>query len=829
MPEMPIDPEFGRFIEGITNTPDGGAVIDIDMEESDVEELEDGSAIVNLDTKTPRDNTDFYDNLAETLDIGDLQSICLRYVELVEKDKEDRKERDKKYAEGLKRSGLGDDAPGGATFTGASKVAHPVLAEACVDFAARAIKEMFPPDGPTRTKILGDVTPEKTEKAERKRDYMNWQLTEQIEEFRDEQEQMLTQLPMGGSQYMKLWFDEKKKRPCAEFVPVDKIHLPAAAVNFYTAQRVTEEHNISQYEFEARINSGLYRDVNFIRASMTPEETAAEKANDKIEGVSVSENIDGLRTVYHIYCWMELEDDGKAGGEMAPYILMIDELDNKVLGLYRNWEEGDETMAKLDWLIEFKFIPWRGAYAIGLPHLMGDLAGALTGALRALLDSAHINNAATLLKLKGGKLSGQSDQVDVTQVMEIEAAPGIDDIRKVAMPMPFNPPSPVLFQLLGFLQTAAKGIVTTSEEKIADLNAQTPVGTTQALIEQGAAVFSAIHARLHTSQKRLLQVLGRINRWYLEDQLRSEIVADLPIETSDFEKNSDVIPVSDPHIFSETQRMAQNQAVVAYMDKYPSLFDPRAVVSRVLKQMKVPNVNELMPNAIKPMEMNAADENAAMALGKPAFAYPDQDHLAHIQSHLDFATDPVLGGSPIMAGACIPQSIEHIKQHILLWYQSQVTQYAVGETGIDLQKYGELKMSKAIDQTVAVATAHVKMDAQQVFAQVMPILQQLSQQYAQMQSAQTNLQAAAMRDPEAAAVLQASMAETQRRAMRDQADMKMETDKLQVDIAMNAENNLTKERMKEADLTVDELRLQAEQQRTAEKLQQAAQRNLGRM
>ena len=174
MPEMPIDQDFGRFIEGITSTPDGGVVIDIDMEDSDVEEMEDGSAIVNLDSKTPRDDTDFYDNLSETMDVGELQDIALRYLELIDKDKEDRKERDKKYAEGLKRSGLGEDAPGGATFTGASKVAHPVLAEACVDFAARAIKEMFPPDGPTRTKILGDVTPEKTEKAERKRDYMNW-------------------------------------------------------------------------------------------------------------------------------------------------------------------------------------------------------------------------------------------------------------------------------------------------------------------------------------------------------------------------------------------------------------------------------------------------------------------------------------------------------------------------------------------------------------------------------------------------------------------------------------------------------------------------------
>jgi chaperonin GroES len=174
---------------------------------------------------------------------------------------------------------------------------------------------------------------------------------------------------------------------------------------------------------------------------------------------------------------------------------MIDELDNEVLGLYRNWEEGDETFTKLDWLIEFKFIPWRGAYAIGLPHLIGGLSAALTGALRALLDTAHINNSATMLKLKGAKISGQSQQIEVTQVTEIEGAPGVDDVRKIAMPMPFNQPSPVLFQLLGWLDNAAKGVVSTSEEKIKDVNANAPVGTTQALIEQGAKVFSSIHCK----------------------------------------------------------------------------------------------------------------------------------------------------------------------------------------------------------------------------------------------------------------------------------------------------------------------------------------------
>ena len=213
---------------------------------------------------------------------------------------------------------------------------------------------------------------------------------------------------------------------------------------------------------------------------MDPEPTGPQKANDKIEGRSPNDNEDGVRRVYHTYTWLEIEGDRYSKGKLAPYILMIDELETEVIGLYRNWEEGDETMDKLDWIVEFKFIPWRGAYAIGLPHLIGGLSAALTGALRALLDSAHINNAATMLKLKGAKLSGQSQQVEVTQVAEIEAAPGVDDVRKIAMPFPFNPPSPVLFQLLGWLTTAAKGVVTTAEEKIADVNAQTPVGTTQA-------------------------------------------------------------------------------------------------------------------------------------------------------------------------------------------------------------------------------------------------------------------------------------------------------------------------------------------------------------
>jgi len=827
--EFPIDQEYNRFVGGQPQDQDEEVAVDMpDMDDSELEELPDGSVVVKLDTKGPMEDEDFYANLAESDHINplDIDGLALRYIELVEKDKNARKQRDKQYEEGIKRTGMGNDAPGGANFNGASKVVHPVMAEACIDFASRAIKEMFPPDGPTKTKILGDVTEDKTVIAERKSDFMNWQLTEQIEEFRDEQEQMLTQLPLGGSQYIKLWYDEKKRRPCAQFLPIDNVLLPYAAGNFYTAQRFTEVDDISDFEFKQRVAAGLYRDTALTRATMDPEMTAAQKATNKVEGKSENDNDDGLRRVYHVYTWLQLDDDPVTKGELAPYILMIDDLSSEVIGLYRNWEEGDETMTKLDWIIEFKFIPWRGAYAVGLPQLIGGLSAALTGALRALLDSAHINNAATLLKLKGGKISGQSQEVEVTQVVEIEGAPGVDDVRKIAMAMPFNPPSPVLFELLGWLTNAAKGVVTTAEEKIADVNSNTPVGTTQALIEQGAAVFSSIHARLHESQGRVLKVLSRINRWYLDDMRRGEVVEDLDIKREDFARVTDVIPVSDPHIFSETQRMAQTQAVMAIMDKNPELFNKRAVIQRFLKQIKVPGINEIMTDVPPPVKMDSANENVAMAIGQAAFAYPEQDHLGHIQAHLDFAKSPIFGGNPIIAPAYLPKAVEHIKQHLVLWYLNRMNGYVQKSLGEKLPDYDLASDPKAVDKLFALASQHVELDADQTLKGIMPVVQQLVAGLKQFQPQPPMT-------PDAKVLLDTSMAETQRRTNRDQAELQLkdkelaakiqmdmadlqqrqqrDMEEMQLRLAIAMGDNEMKERIETARLTRDAAKLNFEQ------------------
>ena len=747
--------------------------------EEEVIELEDGSVVINYKAKeSPLKNPEFYANLAEDLDSDVLQTLAIEYLDFIDVDKESRKQRDKQYEEGLKRTGLGKDAPGGATFDGASKVVHPVMAEACVDFAASSSKELLPPDGIVRSNIKGEADTVKEKTAGRKVNFLNWQLTEQVPEYRDEMEQLLTQLPLGGSQFLKWRYDGEQARPTCEWVAIDNIILPYASTNFYTSPRVTEVQDITEDAFLQRVEQGIYIDIDTVYSSDAPlnDQTSSQKANNKIEGKEdPSKNIDGLRRIYEITCFMRLDDDSETEGRRAPYIMTIDETTSKVIALYRNWECNDEKLEKLDWYVEFKFIPWRGAYAIGLPQLIGGLSAALTGSLRALLDAAHINNSQTMLKLKGGRIGGQSDRIEPTQVVEIEGAPGVDDVRKIAMPMPFNPPSGVLMELLGWLTAAAKGVVTTAEEKIGEANNNMPVGTAQALIEQGAKVFSSIHARLHRSQAKSLAIISRINHWYLSEM---DNQSGEEIQVRDFAYNNDVRPVSDPNIFSETQRVAQNQALLQMAASAPpGMFDIRAVYRRVLGQLKVPAIDEVLPNPLGAKESNPALENVAMTMGRPAAAYPDQDHVAHIKIHLEYANNPAYGANPVIGPVFTPIALEHIKQHLTLHYlQSMRACVAEAAGGKDtLELHQEKPLDLEAQQALALASQMVSQDSQQTMGPFIQQIQALAQKVQQAQQAQR--QAASEADPTAQVILKTQMAETERKAAESQARMQLETEK----------------------------------------------------
>ena len=775
--------EQGRLDEQTIDDYEEILGLDDDMNlQDDVIEQEDGSVVINyMPTEGPLKDPEFYENLAEVFDEGDLSILAIDFLDLIEIDREARKERDKQYEDGLRRTGLGKDAPGGATFDGASKVVHPVMAESCVDFAASSARELLPPEGIVKSHIRGEETKDRSDIAERKANFLNWQLTEQIQEYRDEMEQMLTQLPLGGSQYMKWRYDYETKRPMCEWVPIDNILLPYASTSFYTSARVTEVQDITEDIYRQRIEQGIYRDIEstYIANIDGVEQSRSKEANDKIEGISKpSENIDGVRRIYEITCFLRLDEDPETEGRRAPYILTIDESTDKVLSLYRNWAYGDEKMEKLDWYVEFKFIPWRGAYAIGLPHLIGGLSAALTGSLRALLDAAHINNSQTMLKLKGGRIGGQSDRIEPTQVLEIEGAPGVDDVRKLAMPLPFNQPSSVLFNLLGWLTDAAKGVVTTSEEKIGDINSNAPVGTTQALIEQGAKVFSSIHARLHRSQAKSLQILSRINHWYLEEMAND---SGEMIEIRDFAVNNDIRPVSDPNIFSETQRLAQAQAILQLANSAPQLYDMREAHLRILRQMKIPNIQEILPNPQGINESNPALENVSMSMGRMAAAYPDQDHLAHIKVHLMYAMDPNYGGSPIMGPSFMPQVLQHIQQHMTLHYlQSMRNHVAEASGGQDVLKlHEERPLDQRSQQALAIAGQLVSQDAHKEFASFMPAIQQLAQKA--QQAHQQQVEQTAMADPTANVIMKTQMAETQRKAQESQAKMQADLQKTEQD------------------------------------------------
>jgi hypothetical protein len=776
--------------EDVIDTPDGGAIVRLD-DDDDME---------------PRSD-DFLANLAEEMPESELQTLAQSYLDLIGKDKEARKKRDEQYEEGLRRTGLGDDAPGGAQFNGATKVVHPMLTEACVDFAARAIKELFPPQGPVKDMIPGEVTADKVKKAKRKTTFMNWQLTVQSSEFRAELEQLLTQVPLGGAQYMKVTWKEDRNRPEFLFVAIDDLYLPFAATNFYTAQRKTHVQYLTAVDYQRRVKSGMYRDVDLGPVSMEPEYSVAEKANNKIEGrEETSYNEDGLRTVYEVYTIAAIEDD-----EALPYIISIDKPSGKVLSIYRNWDELDEAQEELQWFVEFPFVPWRGAYPIGLPHMVGGLAAAATGALRALLDSAHISNSQTMLKLKGGSKGGQSLEIQPTQVMEIEGGMAADDIRKLIMPLPYNQPSPVLFSLLGFLVDAGKGVIRTSMEDIADGNANAPVGTTLAKIEQGMVVFSAIHARLHNSMQKLLAILHRLNAMYLDDEETDVELGEELATRADFEGPLDVVPVSDPNIFSEAQRFAQVQAVAQRAAQFPQLYNLRKVEERILDTLKIPNAKELLNPAMEPKEQNAVNENVAATMGRPIVAFPEQDHIAHLKTHLAYLMSPALGMNPLIAPTFIPAILNHIKEHIAMWYASSIfdlgTEAAGGKDLGDLLK--ELKTAddkRAFDGMLAEAAQIVAQEAGNVFASLPPVIQQ-AQQVMQsfapqppvdpsVQLAQAQLQAQAQRDAQRAQLdaqrLQLTAAQTQQKAQldqaklqqaaaADQADLQMDQAKLQLD------------------------------------------------
>lgn len=772
-------------------------IVQLEDVDNSVEDTEDGGAILRIkNDQDEKVHLEHFANIVDEVDPSMLKEAVSDLMDKIEKDKEAREKRDKQYEEGLRRTGLGDDAPGGAQFTGANKVVHPLLVESCVDFSARFMKEVFPPNGPVKSRVLGVQDHAKIAKGQRKAAFMNWQTTEQMVEFRGELEQLSTQLPLGGGQYMKFMWNPQYKRPISEFIAIDDVYLPFAATNFYTAERKTHVQYVTEMEYQRRVKSGMYRDIG-VGSPDQPEFSQSTKANDKIEGrTDTAYNEDGLRTIFEVYTNLDFGD----GPE--PYIISIDKSSGEGLGLYRNWEPDDQMHRELDWIVEFPFIPWRGAYPIGLTHMIGGLSGAATGALRALLDSAHIQNIPTLLKLKGGP-GGQSLNIQPTEIIEIEGSGMIDDVRKIAMPLPFNGPSPVLFQLLGFLVDAGKGVVQTTFEKLSDQNPNQPVGTTMALIEQGMVVFSSIHSRLHSSMARCFKILHRINSAYLTIEDIEAQESGLEIDPSDFDGPLDIIPVSDPAIFSDTQRFAQTQAIMQRAATMPQMYDARKVEERFLRDMKVPEAEVLQP---KPgsENMDPASENIAATMGRPVYVLPHQDHLAHITTHMAFLKSPLFGSNPVIARTYMYPIATHLRDHLLNYYLVE------SHNAVDMAQKENLIKEDANEQAKVIIQVQQFIEQQLgQFGQELVQVDQAAQQFKpqppmppdnSMQIAQLNAQ------------IQGQA--LQQRAQSDQARLQIEQAKMQQDAALKQAEMAGKDKQSQLEMAREQIRQQGDDQRT---------------
>ena len=814
------------------NSPEDD-VLQIEDEDEDVIDTPDGGAYVKIGDEKPtrESNRGFFENLADTDDpdiLTQLDSIILNLTEKIEDDIEAREDRDKQQEEGVKRTGFDDEKVGGASFTGASRVVHPMIGKACIEFASKVMKELCPPDGPVKDKIIGDVTPKKVARAERKTNHMNWQLTEQIEEFIPTLEQVMSQVPLGGAQYTYMYYDERLERPSTEAVWIDEMILPFGAKSFRSARRRTWVRNLTRDAFDEEVERGWFKESRgaMIPTGQEPERTETQKRQDQVEGQQqTGTNVDDVRQVYQSYVWLSIDFDDQRpeGRTYAPYIVAIDKETGDCLALYRNWDpvvaKKRSVILEVHHFVEWPLLPWRGAAPLSLYHLIGGLSTSATGALRALLDAGHIANSQTLLKLKGlaQGAGGQNITINQTGITEVQGSTMLDDIRKLAMPLPFSPPSPVLFELLGFLSEQGAGMIRTSLDEEPDMSPNAPVGTTMARVEQGMVVFSSIHARMHRAMKQQLSILHRINRDYLTSEAIREDTGQVLALPADYQGPEDVVPVSDPNIFSEMQRYSQLNVIASRSLGNP-IYNQAKVEERLLQGMKIPNPEELLTTPPTPEPEDPVSENVGMALGKPCTAFPNQDHVSHLKVHLGFAMDESLGKNLLIAPQLIPLMLQHLKEHLVLLYAKNmgdmVQAAARGEKMVDYSKDKDPKVAAALARALAVATAFVP-EQRNNYDAVVKAGQALIQLLQQISPPQPQ-------DPTVAAAM-AAKAETDRRAQRDSADIQLKGKELQLKQAgMQQDNALDGAKLK-LDGTVAQGKLSLEGARLQQdgKIQQA--------
>ena len=621
-------------------------------------------------------------NIAEELDEIESNRKAQMLLEAFESDKEARSEWEERYKQGLETlepdGGLTEEEEQRAT-RGLSTVVHPMIAEAATQFNAKAIAELYPSGGPVKTTIVGEPTEELEDQARRVRDYMNYQITQEMPEYFPDLDTMLFQLPLIGHAFKKVYFDSNLERQCSQFVKAEDFVVSPDSKDLQTSSRYSHIIRMPRNDYNRYVESGFYLPIKYVGS----EEDPAGDIGSDIEGVSTYEDTEynEIVTLIEMHVYENFDGiDGYTDNEdnddvvAFPYVVTVDYDSQKIVAVRRNWEEEDEKKLRQDYFVSYRFLPGTGFYGFGLYHLIGGLGKAATGSLRALLDSAAFANMQGGFKLKG-RVTGGELQVNPGEFADLDAT--VDDVNKAIMPLPFKEPSGTLFQLMNAIVQAGQRFASTADLNVGDVNPNAPVGSTVALIEQGSKSFSAIHKRLHFSQGQEFKLIAKNNAKFLPEQFEFSLAGVTQfVNSTDFDAKIDIIPVSDPNVFSTAQRIAQAQSVLQLSQAQPNLYDQYEAHKRMLEAIRIPNIDEVLEKPQEASRIDPVDENMSIMYGKPIRAFPEQDHDSHIAVHMQFLQDPSLGGNP-GARNLQPILIAHIAEHIALLYRQRM-QSAIG-------------------------------------------------------------------------------------------------------------------------------------------------------
>ena len=649
---------------------------------------------------------EFYENLAELMEEQDLDDIAQTVIEKYEADKSSRTEWESMFERGFDLLGLKlEDTT--EPFEGAATAVHPLLIESAVKFQSKASGELFPAKGPVKVQVLGDITDSKQRQANRVQNFMNYQVAEQMPEYFDEAERMLFHLPLLGSAVKKIYYDNSINRPVSEFVPIDQFYVSYYATDLRRADRYTHILYRSPIELAKQINSGMYKDIELPEPTL-PKQSAMSEKMDTVLGLTPSTEHDPQYTLLEQHCYLEIEDYDVA----CPYIVTIEEQSQKVLSIRRNWNEDDITKQKKMFFTHYRFVPGVGFYGLGLIHFLGNLTMSATAAMRSLIDAGQFANLQGGFKAKGVKVVGDNDPIAPGEFKEVEAT-GMDLNKSIVM-FPYKEPSGTLYNMMTYVAGAGQKFADTTEQIISEGSNYGPVGTTMALLEASSKFFTAIHKRLHKSQKEEFKILARID----SESLPQRYPYDVPGESSeifrtDFDSKIDIIPVSDPNIPSSAHRLMMTQmAMQLAQTAPPGMFNMEELNRTLLNAANIPNLERILPSKPEPQPLDPVTDIVAATKGLPIKAFMGQNHDAHIQVKTMFLQDPANGGNPIMQRVS-PVLQANIQEHVVMKYQEQIN----GMTqNILAQAPQNVKDPRVVEQVMAQAAQQVMM-ANQAMAQ----------------------------------------------------------------------------------------------------------------